>query len=254
MPGELFEALRALERQSRRISIAEEEILQSFRRADESFSLADAAVQIEQRAIGQGFPYTFPFTFPQHYLLAPTDEVTDGDFAALTNWVESIAAGLTATTTRVTKASAGGQAKTEFGSLDSLQVDVTASTATGAAGRYQDLVAAAAQTWSFEVWMKGSAFANAEARLRIEWLDAGNVILSSANAVSTDTAGAWTVRLSLDNQVAPANTAKVRIRAEVNVTVIGGTGKAWFDLVRAEKAASVSDRARRFIFGEMKFR
>lgn len=229
--------LRAIQQQARNVSLPETATVQAIRTVSEAFALADAPVEIEERALST-----------QGYLAVPPDSVVNGDFETdLTGWTESISAGLTATTIQQT-----AEAKTLFASLGALQVDVTASTATGQARRFQDIVASVGQVWSFEAWFKGSSFANAEARLRLQWLTAGfEQIGAVVTAVSTDVASDWTVRLAVENQTAPATTATARIYLEVNVTTSGGTGKAWFDLARAELAqTAVSSRARRIRAGE----
>lgn len=236
---DLPEILRQIQRQARAVELPEAATVQAIRSLLETFPLADSVVEIEERALST-----------QKYLVVPPNSISNGDFETdLTGWTQTISAGLTATTQRVTT-----ESKTLFGSLAALEVDVTASTATGQARRYQDITASVGQIWSFEAWFKGSSFpgGNSIARLKIQWLDGADVqIGADVAAGSSDVAGDWTVLLSILNQTAPASTAKVRVSLEVNILAIGGTGKGWFDLARAELAqTAVSSRARRIIAGE----
>jgi len=235
MSSDFFKALESLQDQGKRIPLPEDSVIKAFLRSPESFSFTEATPEIEQRALGT-----------QTYLVVYPNQVSNGSFETdLTGWIELIESGVTAATQQTT-----AEGKTVFGSLGSLEVDVTASTAANAAGRYQDITAAVGEVWNFEAWLKGSAFTNARMELFIQWLDGADAEISSAVATSSDVGGSF-VQLKLENQTAPASTAKVRVHVRVLVTTIGGTGKAWFDLARAEKGATtITDRARRGIAGE----
>jgi hypothetical protein len=210
-------------------------VLKAFRTLRETFPFTEEDTEFEERALGT-----------QNYLCVRPNEVSNGNFETdLTGWTESIGSGLTATTQRVT-----AESKTNFGSLASLEIDITASANAGSVTRSQIITGVSpGEVWNFEAWVKGSAYANAFTRMRIEFQDSGGVDTGVANTDSTDVGGEF-VQLKLENQVAPAGTVKVNIRLQITVTT-GGTGKAWFDLVRAEKgAAAISARARRIICGE----
>lgn len=232
---DFFQALRAIQAQAKIAELSENATVQSIRRINESFGLVDSTPEIEQRALGTA-----------KYLVTYPNLLSNGSFETdLTGWTEDIDSGITATTQRTT-----AEAKKTFASLASLQVDITASSNTGIAGRYQDLTAAAAEIWNFELWVKGSTFTNARSELFVEWLGPGGSVLGTVQVTSGSFDESFEL-LKAENEVAPSSTLTARVYGLVRVTTSGGTGKAWFDLVRAEKGAiTMTDRARRIIAGE----
>lgn len=233
--NEFFDALRKLQQQGQRIALPEDLVIKGFIDTTESFTFTEATPEFEERALGSNT-----------YLVVYPNQISNGDFESdLTGWTEEIGTGITATTQQTTE-----ESKTNFGSLGSLEVEITASTAANPAGRNQDVAASPGEVWNFELWAKGDNFTNARMELYIQWLDAGLSVLDETSTTSTDVGGDF-VQLTLENQTAPASTAYVRVRALVRATSIGGTGKAWLDLARAEVGdISLSDRARRIITGE----
>ena len=229
---DFFDRLRVLNDQARRIPTAEEEILQEFRRITESFPLADATPELEQRN--------------KTYYVVPENKLANPSFETdLSSWTETIAAGITATTARDTS-----QAKTLFASLASLKVDITASTGAGDAKRTQTVTAAAAEVWSFEAWIHATVLTNCKAVLKIEWLDGGSVVLSTETSQITAVTSVFTLK-QIENKTAPASTVNVRVSLILEATASGAVGTAYFDLARAEQGeTAVSDRATRLIVGE----
>jgi len=234
--NDFFTALKSIQDLANRIDLPENATVQSIRRINEAFPLVDATPEIEERALGT-----------QTYLVPYPNLVLNPDFETdLTSWTESNSS-VTATTTQT---SAQGERFAKQASMGALEVDVTASSGAGFAGRNQDIAALPTEVWNVEVWVKGSSFTNSEMKVFLEFLDSGKSALAGYNITSTDVSGSF-VQLKIENKTAPASTAFMRITVQINVTTTGGVGKAWFDKTRAEKgAATITDRARRIIAGE----
>lgn len=233
--NEFFAALQKLQQQGQRIALPEDLVIKGFLDTSESFSFSEATPEIEERALGTA-----------KYLVCYPNKVSNGSFETdLTGWGETISGNHTATTAQVTSVSA-----TKYGSLGSLEIDVTASTGAGSTARFQDISVSPGQTWSLEAQFKGDAFSGAVARFRAQWRDVGGGGLGSDIVTSTDTSGDF-VQLKHDGLTAPAGAATLRVILEVMTSGSGQTGKCYFDLVRAELGASaISDRAKRMIAGE----
>ena len=231
---DFFGRLRDMARQGKRIPLAEDVILKAWIDTDDSITFTDHTPEIEARALGT-----------EQYLAVYPNQVSNPDFDSdLTSWTEDIDANITATTAHH---DTQGEVFAEQGNIGSLQIDVTVSAATGQASRKQvTLPAAAAEVWNFEAYMKGSAFTNATGRLRIIWSGG-----AEASVTSVDVGGGF-IQMKLENQTAPGGTTSVDIYLEIDVTTSGGTGKAWFGKVRAERAsgATITERARRMIAGD----
>ena len=229
---DFFDALAGIDRQSRRVTTSEEEILQEFRKVTESFAIAEATTELEQR--------------DKAYLAVPADLVLNGSFETdLTSWTEVIDGGITATTARDTS-----QSKTLFGSLASLKVDITASTGAGDAKRTQLITAAATEVWSFEAWIHATVLTNCKAVLQIEWLDSGSAVLGTVTSEITSITAVLTLT-KIENETAPASTVNVRVSLILEATGASAVGTGYYDLARAEQNQSaISDRAKRIIVGE----
>ena len=229
---DLMTALKAISDKATRIPQADQGFLSSLRRIDESFTLVDATPELEQR--------------DKTYFVVPENQLANPSFVDdLTSWTETIDGGITATTARDT-----AQAKTLFGSLTSLKIDMTASTGAGDAKRTQAVTAAATEAWSFEVWAYAPTLTNCKAVLQIEWLDGGASVLATETVEITAINSAFAL-IQLENEVAPSSTAQVRVSLILEATGSGGVGTAYFDLARAEQnKTTVTDREDRFIVGE----
>jgi len=232
--NDFFDALKSLQMQGQRVLLPEDTTIKGFLDVDETFPIADSTPEIEERALGT-----------QNYLCVRPNEISNGDFDAdLTGWTEDnvSATGTTAQT--------ADESKTAFGSLGSLEIDVTDTSGGAVLGRYQDIAVSVGEILNVEMWLKGNAFVGtARARLRIQWYN-GVSFISEEEVASTDVSGAF-VQLKLENKTAPATTDTARIFLDLAFDNASESGKAWFDLVRAEKGATtISDRARRIICGE----
>jgi hypothetical protein len=240
----LFERLRMIDNQSRRIQTSDEEVLQQFVRQLEALGLTEAATEISQRS----GPY-----------LVVTNELLNPNFTDdLTSWTEVVDSGITGTTARSI-----AQSKTLYASMASLKVDMTASTGTGDLKRTQTLTAAVSDSWSFEAWVKVTALTNCKAFVRVEWLDSGSSVLqtdvkeftaTSSIFERTHTGFPYTFPITFSGDIegltAPASTTQVKVSVGLEATSSGGVGTVYVDLVRAEKQSLISDRAQRAIVGE----
>ena len=235
--SDFFDALRRLRQQARTLPQLDDEILQEFIRASEPFPLSDAAPELEQRGLA--------------YYCVPANQVSNGDFESnLTDWTEALAAGCTGSS-----AQSNAEAKKVFGSLGSCKLILTGSTGATAFAirREQVIVAAPAEIWNFECWAKATALSNARVTMSFEFRKADETVLANYEVVVTTATGAWT-RGVLENKTAPALTAKVLLRLNIEALGAGATGTVYYDLVRAEKegAAVVSARGTRILCGEWK--
>ncbi len=231
--NEFFNLLRNIDNKTKRIPTEDQEILQQFIRQLEDLALADDTPELEQR----GLPY---LVVPKNHLLNPN--FTDD----LTSWTEVLDAGITAITARDTTHS-----KTLYASMASLKVDLTASSGTGDAKRTQVITAAAAEVWSFEAWVLITALTNCKGFVKIEWLDGGAAVITTVTKEFTATSSIFVLTLGdLEGLTAPALTVQARVSVGLEATSSGAVGTGYFDLTRAEKESTISDRATRIIAGE----
>ena len=186
----LFDALRVIEAQARKVPAPDTATVQAIRTvggSSNALALADATPEIEQR--------------DKTYNVVPVNQLLNPAFADdLTSWTETIDGGITATTTRdITP-----QAKTLYGSLASFKVDMTASTGAGDAMRTQAVTAAASEVWSFEAWIYATVLTNCKAVLKIEWLDGGSSVLATQTSEITSVTSVFTLK-QIENQTAPGS-------------------------------------------------
>ncbi len=231
--NEFFNLLRNIDNKTKRIPTEDQEILSQFMRQLESLALADDTPELEQR----GLPY---LVVPKNHLLNPN--FTDD----LTSWTQVLDGGITATTARDTT-----QSKTLYASMASLKIDLTASSGTGDAKRTQTITAAAAEVWSFEAWVLLTALTNCKGFVKIEWLDSGSSVISTVTKEFTVVTSVFVLTLGdLEGLTAPGTTTQAKVSIGLEATSSGAVGTGYFDLIRAEKESSISDRATRIIAGE----
>lgn len=237
--SDFFDALRRLRQQARTQPQLDDEILQEFVRDSETFTLADADPEFEQRGLA--------------YYCVPANQVSNGDFESdLTGWTELLEAGCTGSSAQTTEDS-----KTLFGSLGSCKLILTGSAGATiiAIRREQAITAAPGQRWHFECWAKATALSNARVTMSFEFRKADETVLEDWNVVVTAATGTWT-RGVIESKAAPALTAKVLLRLNIESLGAGATGTAYYDVVRAEYeqagAAAISARGTRIVCGEWK--
>ena len=238
--NEFFQSLRTIHQQSQRVPIPDIAALKSIVRVpDATGTMVDDTPEIEERALGT-----------QNYLCVPFQLLLNGDFTGgLTSWTESAEAGIAGTTGGE---SGNGNTFSIQASMESLKVEMTdGDTATNVIERYQDIAAVAAEVWNVEAYAYVTALSGARAVLRIDFLDAALASLVNASATITAVNSAF-AQMKLENQVAPASTAWIRVRLQLEaVTTPNATGLVYFDVSRAEKGlTTISDQARRIICGE----
>lgn len=236
-----MDALRASWELARRLRIPDDQAnigfgLVEFIQVADPFTIAEGTIEFEQRALS-----TQKYRVIANQLLLNPSVSED-----LTSWTELIDGTVTATTTHESGLTANTH--TELGSKGSAKIDVTGSSASGQASRYQEITAAPSEVWNFEVWCKGTPFTLLNMRLLIEWHDAGHSVLGTANITQVATSSFALIKL--ENQTAPANTTHVRVFIQGNATASGASGTAYFDQMRAERGPTVmSLRERRILVG-----
>lgn len=239
-PGaDLFDALRKVRQQSRRIPVTDDEIVQEFRSVTESFTLSDDLDETESRGLT--------------YKVVPANLLVNGDFETdLASWTENKHASMTATSSRTSE-----QSKTLFGSLGALKLDITGSTGANQwINRWQRSAAGSVlggDVVSGEAWVYVPTLNNLHYfRFNIRFEDAANAELASHEATVVAANSAF-AQLKVENKVAPAGTDHIIVYLEGVSNAAGAVGKAYFDLVRVEKGeTSVSVRRNRIIAGEFK--
>lgn len=166
---------------------------------------------------------------PEYYAM-PHNYAANPDFEEdLTGWTQG--GGGTGTTSQQSD-----QDKTHAiqGSLGSLEIDATLLGST-ILERYQDIPAAEGQVWNLEAYVKGDAFTGSvQAHMILQWHTSGGSLISQEVSSSISAPTDFT-RLTLENKTAPATTATLRVVLRVYGGASGGTGKAYFDVVRAEE-------------------
>ena len=238
--SDFFDALRRLRQQARSQPQLDDEILQEFVRVSEPFTLADADPEREERGLA--------------YYCVPANQVTNGDFeSALTSWTEVLEAGCTGSSSQTTENS-----KTLLGSLGSCKLILTDSAGATAFAirREQAITATPAERWHFECWAMATALSNARVTMSFEFRKADETVLENYEVVVTASESAIFARGVIESKVAPALTAKVLLRLNIESLAAGATGTAYYDVVRAENeqagATTISARGTRIICGEWK--
>lgn len=235
--SDFFDALRRLRQQARTQLQLDDEILQEFVRVSEAFVLVDIDPEFEERGLA--------------YYCVPTNQVSNGDFEAdLAGWTELLEAGCTGSSAQTTEDS-----KTLFGSLGSCKLILTGSAGATvfAIRREQAITASPGEVWNFECWAKATALSSARVTMSFEFRKADETVLANYEVVVTSATGSW-ARGVLENKTAPALTAKVLLRLNIEALGAGASGTVYYDIVRGEKegATAISARGTRILAGEWK--
>lgn len=137
---------------------------------------------------------------------------------------------------------AGGGTLTQQASANATDGTSTlrnASTATGTLSlnsNAQTIAASPGQVWSAGIDARSHAGTARNIRVDIQWVDSGNVVLSTDLGTSVLLTGSM-VRQKNEGKTAPASTAGVRIRVSYLSTVSGDTYEA--DAIQLEQGATL---------------
>jgi hypothetical protein len=164
--------------------------------------------------------YTFADATRLNYVFNPSFETGTANWSALTG------SSLTNSTTDAL-----------YGTRSALSTSTGSLTTTGALlGTSNAPVAVAGEKWTGSAYVKMSAgLSPRNHRINLLWYNAGNALIATTNggAVAVATAGGW-VRL-LVTGTAPANTAKVTISIEIQLTNAANGNATFIDGVLLEK-------------------